>query len=80
MLFLGKSVSLGFLFSLAKAPSTEHIRLVGVGGCTRRLLKSPGPLLVFDSENAAGARLCREFCFDLAVSLPPKKKAVLVLW
>lgn len=43
MLFFGKSVSLGFLFS--QAPSTEHIRPDGGEGYIWKPLRSPCPLL-----------------------------------
>lgn len=74
-MFFGKSVSLGFLFCLARRPQ-NILGLMGVGVFIWKSLKSPCPLLVFDSENVAGAWLCGEFCFDLAVSLNflPKRR------
>lgn len=69
MLFSGKPVSLGFLFCLARHPQQNVLGLMGVGVYIWKSLKSPCPLLVFDSENVAGAWLFGEFSFDLAVSL-----------
>lgn len=50
--------------------------LMGLGCCIWKSLKSPRPLLVFISEKVAGAWLCGEFSFDLAVSinLLPKRR------
>lgn len=46
-----------FVFFFRQAPSTEHIRLEGVGGYIWKLLQSPCPLWVFNSENAMGVAL-----------------------
>lgn len=65
---------IGIFVLFSQAPSAEHIRLDGVGGCIWKPLKSPCPILVFDSENLAGAWLCGQFSFYLSVSLNSLQK------
>ena len=72
---------IGVFVLLSQAPSAEHVRSDWGGGCIWKPLRSPCPLL----RGQGALRLWRGLallgvCFGLAVSLPPKKKVVLVQW